>query len=337
MRTVPVLDLHADTPLLMARGYDFLRRHAPPLPAGALFGHLDLPRAREAGLAGQLFGLVTLPVLDRVKMRAALRQVEAVEETARRSGGTVRLVAQAQEVRSAHAAGVFAAMLSLEGIHAVDAARDRPGHGSVVEALLALLARGVRSVGLVHFTRNRAGCPGLLHGEDAGGLTSLGLEVVDALQGAGCLVDLAHLGDRGVNDVVARTRAPLVVSHCGLRAFRDTARNVPDQTIRAVAGTGGVVGIMYSRTFLGSADVERVVEEVRHLVQVGGEDVAALGSDFDGWVVPPRGLRDVLALPALVARLWDALGEKATRKVLGENALRVLEASPLRAGPWAAA
>ena len=169
---------------------------------------------------------------------------------------------------------------------------------------------------------------------EPGPLTPDGRALLKEMSHSGLILDLAHLSDRGVADVVARTRAPVIISHAGLRAFRHTARNPDDATVRAVARTGGVIGIMYSRTFLGSRELSRVVEELVHLVNVGGEDVAALGSDFDGWVVPPRGLRDVTGLPGLVARVWDALGERVTRKVLGENALRVLDAVPLRVGRW---
>ncbi|MEW5847582.1 MAG: membrane dipeptidase [Myxococcota bacterium] len=334
---VPVLDLHADTPLLMRRGYDFLSRHRPFVPGGALFGHVDLPRMRESGMTAQMFGLVTLPYLQRGLMKEAEKQIACVEEAVDRSAGALRMVANAEELREAHARGQKAVLLSLEGIQAVDRPQDRPGHVDVLEALSTLCHRGVRSVGLVHFTRNSAATPGLASGDATTSLTPLGFRIIEALEQWGCLVDLAHLNRRGFLDAARHMKSPPIVSHTGLLAFRDLKRNIDNEQIRAVADKGGVVGIMYSRQFLGSADMERVVEEFKHLLNVGGEDALALGSDFDGAVIPPRGLDDICALPRLTAALWNALGERATRKLLGENFLRVLQSTPLRVGRWAGA
>jgi membrane dipeptidase len=107
-------------------------------------------------------------------------------------------------------------------------------------------------------------------------------------------------------------------------------RNVADGLIRAVADRGGVVGIMFHRGFLtrpgrraAAADVAR---HVAHVVNVGGEDCAAIGSDFDGMIVPPADLNSVQALPTLVAAMLDTgLDRPVVIKVLGANYLRLLE------------
>jgi membrane dipeptidase len=285
----------------------------------------------SAGMTAQVFGLVTLPHLQRGLMQEALKQISCVEEAVARSSGRLALVTSAQEVLNAKVCGQKVVLLSLEGIQAVDQPRDRLGYADPIAALRVLCARKVRSVGLVHFSRNSAATPGLGKGANAhAGLTPLGHQMVDALEDWGVLIDLAHLSKAGFLDVCARARNPPIVSHTGLQHFYPLGRNIDDEQIRAVAKAGGVIGIMYSRQFLGSAELKRVVEEFVHLHNVGGEDVLALGSDFDGFVIPPRGLSDVRGLPVLTAALWDALGERATRKLLGENVLRVLEAVPVR-------
>jgi membrane dipeptidase len=106
-------------------------------------------------------------------------------------------------------------------------------------------------------------------------------------------------------------------------------RNLDDAQIRAVADSGGVVGIMFHSGFLGdslfSGRARRVVDHIAHVVRVAGEDYVALGSDFDGAIVPPRDLSSVLELPRLVELMLErGLGPDTIQKILGGNFLRVL-------------
>ncbi len=120
---------------------------------------------------------------------------------------------------------------------------------------------------------------------------------------------------------------PAIVSHTGVRAVHDVWRNVDDDQVRAIADTGGVVGIMYHAGFLGESSAEAVVRHLEHVVDVGGEDCAALGSDWDGFIVTPRDMRTVLELPVLVAAM-RARGFSPDRiaKIAGANYLRAVEA-----------
>jgi membrane dipeptidase len=116
------------------------------------------------------------------------------------------------------------------------------------------------------------------------------------------------------------------VSHTGASAVHPHWRNIDDEQIRAVARTGGCVGVIYSRSFLGSEHLEGVCEHLVHLLEVGGEDLPALGSDWDGFVTPPAGLEDASQLPNLTAALLGrGLEQRVVAKMLGGNALRVLE------------
>ncbi|MGH9040525.1 MAG: dipeptidase, partial [Acidimicrobiia bacterium] len=165
------------------------------------------------------------------------------------------------------------------------------------------------------------------------GLTGLGRDYVAALNEARVLVDLAHISRPGFWDALDAhdPDLPPVVSHTGVCGVRPSWRNLDDEQIRAVADRGGVVGVMFHRGFLGRppwrVTAGAVVAHLDHLIAVGGEGVAALGSDFDGMIVPPRGLRTVLGLPALVDRMLGAgFSEDRVARVLGANYLRVTEA-----------
>jgi membrane dipeptidase len=120
-----------------------------------------------------------------------------------------------------------------------------------------------------------------------------------------------------------------MVSHTGVLGVHEHWRNIDDEQIRAVANNGGCIGIIFSRRYLGSASIESVVDHIKHVIDVAGEDVPALGSDFDGFVVPPVGLEDIAAMPNLtVALSRRGIGNRVLEKILGGNVLRVLDAVP---------
>ena len=84
--------------------------------------------------------------------------------------------------------------------------------------------------------------------------------------------------------------------------------------------------MIFSRRFLGTDDLDGVCAHLEHVIAVGGEDVPALGSDYDGMVTPPEGLEDCARLPNLTAALLRrGVPARQVLKLLGENALRVLE------------
>jgi len=99
--------------------------------------------------------------------------------------------------------------------------------------------------------------------------------------------------------------------------------------VRAIAKSGGVVGVMYQSSFLGdpifSGRAESIVRHLEHIANVAGEEVPALGSDWDGAIVPPRDLRTCLELPRLVQIMLDrGWREEQVMRVLSQNFLRAL-------------
>src|SRR4051812_34279513 len=117
----PAIDLHADT-LMWSRwiGYDLHKRHEPPLPFAALGGHVDLPRMRDGGMGAQFFGLVSLPLADRPRgMRRTVTE-QIAELDAQLRPGALRLVRTADEIAQANRDGALAALLGIEGAHALE-------------------------------------------------------------------------------------------------------------------------------------------------------------------------------------------------------------------------
>jgi membrane dipeptidase len=322
------IDLHADTTKLMARGYDFYKRHQGSAVLRRYAGHVDLPRMREGNLRGQFFAMWTFPTPEAGCAAEIHRQIDALEQTIQAGEGLVMCRAAA-DVRAASAADKFSALLGIEGGHGL----ERGSPEEVVGRLEAFARRGVRYLGLAHFSRNALCDPAMGWRASASrGLTALGCEVVDACVRLGVLVDLAHINRRGFFDVIARHRGPHLVTHTGVVGVTPHWRNIDDEQIRAVADSGGVIGVIFAPRFLGRDGLDGVVAHLTHLLRIAGEDAVAIGSDWDGFVRPAQGLEDPSALPNLTEALLRS-GQSAgtVHKILGENVLRLLAAVPPRA------
>ena len=316
----PPIDLHADT-LMWSRwtGYDLHKAHEPPLPFAALGGHVDLPRMREGGMSAQFFGLVSLPLADRMKGMAKVvhEQIDALEQQIARKPDSLRLVRKAGEIASAVACGAVGALLGIEGAHALEGNLDN---------VAVFARRGVRYIGLLHFSANEAGYPAYGKGRSDGeGLTRWGHDLVTASEDHGVLVDLSHVNKQGFLDACHVARKPPIVSHTGVLGAFDHWRNIDDAQLRAVADKGGVVGVIFCPRFVGGDGLEPVIKHLKHIVDVVGEDAPALGSDWDGFIVPTRPLKDPRGLPLLTdAMLAAGFSRSAIGKILHDNVMRVL-------------
>lgn len=320
---VHVMDLHADTAKLMDKlGYDLAARHERPMPKVVNYiGHVDLPRMREGGMAGQFFSFWTTPYPERGCARAVEAQLDALDVAMEKHPGELAWTRTGADVRAAKAAGRLAALGGIEGGQALEGRLD---------TIEAFSRRGVRYLGLLHFSANAIGRPAKGRGSDPGeGLTGFGRDVIRECERCGVIVDLAHINRRGFMEALELSTVPAMVSHTGVLGVHEHWRNIDDEQIRAVADRGGCIGIIFARKYLGSASIDAVVDHILHVIDVAGEDVPALGSDFDGFVVPPEGLEDIAAMPNLtVALSRRGVPVRTLEKILGGNVLRVLDAVP---------
>jgi membrane dipeptidase len=314
----PAIDLHADTLMWGSwLGYDLLKRHEPPLPKKALLGHVDVPRLREGGVGAQFFGLVSLPVLRRMPglSQTISSQIDVLDQTLAR-GSDLRLCRTAAEVEAAQKQGSVAALLGIEGAHSLEGNLDN---------LERFAKRGVRYLGLLHFSENEAGFPAYGRGARDEGLTAWGRELVERCEAADVIVDLAHINRRGFLDACAIAKKPPIVSHTGVLGAFEHWRNIDDAQLRAIADLGGCVGVIFCPRYLGGDGIDAVVKHVKHILDVVGEDVPALGSDWDGFIVPTRELADPTGLPLLTGALLEAgIPERTIAKLLRDNVMRVL-------------
>ncbi len=136
------------------------------------------------------------------------------------------------------------------------------------------------------------------------------------------LIDLAHASPATLSDVTSITSKPVIVSHTGVRGTCNNNRNLSDNELRAVARTGGVVGIGYWETAVCGRDASAIARAIRYAVGVVGVEHVALGSDFDGATTMPF---DVTGVPLITDALRKmGLTEHDISLIMGENVVRGL-------------
>lgn len=313
---------------------------------GTSAGHIDIPRAKAGGLAGGLCAiyipnakplaldppdargryanalsspLERLPSLDIAVAKAAI----ALKLD---RAGAWKLCRSTADIRKAMADGVFAAVLHMEGCEPI---------GADLAALELFYAAGLRTLGPVWSRHNifGHGVPFAYpaHPDTGPGLTDAGKALVRECNRLGILIDLSHITEKGFWDVVALSDQPPVASHSNAHALTPVARNLTDKQLDAIGERKGLAGLNFAVTMLrsdgrelGETPLDDMVRHIDHMVERAGIDCVAIGSDFDGAMVP-REIESAAGLQNLVAALRKAgYGDAELAKICRENWLRVL-------------
>ncbi len=348
MNTIPVIVGHQDTLLSLylperGQGRDFFVRSE--------IGHLDLPRAREGGIAGGFFAVFvprdsSLPGVDfemvaveqgylvrladpldyTYATRTAMAMVHLLFRLEAQGQGQLKVVHNVAELEQCIQTGVHAAILHFEGAEAIDAD---------LNALDVFYRAGLRSLGPV-WSRSNIFAHGVPfchpHTPDTGpGLTEAGKALVKGCNELGILVDLSHLNEQGFWDVARLSTAPLVATHSNVHALCQSTRNLTDKQLAAIKETGGLVGLNFSVADLWEdasrepqLPLETLLRHLDYLVEHLGSDGVALGTDFDGTTVPAT-IGDATGIAGLMEQLRaHGYDDVMLEKIGYKNWLRIL-------------
>jgi microsomal dipeptidase-like Zn-dependent dipeptidase len=326
-----VADLHADS-LLWNR--DLLEKSE--------IGQVDVPRLLEGNVALQAFTVVTktpenlnieqnddktdniywLALAQRQPLenlssltKRATWQAARLHEYAARSGGKLVIIKTKKDLQNflekRKTEKIVGGFLGIEGAHALD---------GKIENVDVLFEAGFRMMSPSHFFDNDIG--GSAHGTQKYGLTDKGREMIRRMEAKGMLVDLAHASPQTIDDVLAIAVKPVVVSHTGVRGTCDNRRNLSDEQLRAIAKTGGVIGIGFWDTAVCGESAPAIARAIRYAANLIGAEHVALGSDFDGAVkVPFDTSGEALITEAL---LNENFSEDEIARIMGGNVVRLL-------------
>ncbi len=272
----------------------------------------------EAAGVNAIVEAVWIPRADPDPRGTAVGKLRRLRSAVQASHGAAAIVTGPDQLERVVREGRIAVVLALEG--------GTP----LVEGeatLRELRSLGLSMVGLT-WTESSAWADSCAEPREgaAGGLTEGGRELVRVANDLGLMLDVSHMSDRATAETLEVSRAPVIASHSNARALCDVPRNLSDDLLRRIAADGGLVGAMFHGPFVdceGPADRADVVAQVVGLVERAGAGHVGLGSDYDGKIKVPEGLRTIRDFAVLEADLGEAgLTSEQVRLVMGDSFLR---------------
>lgn len=359
-RSAILIDTHNDVTSRTVEGFD--------IGIGDGKGHTDVPRLRKGGVGATFFAVYIGAGYAR-NNRSAHRTLEMIDTVRRdiveRHPNDFRLATSAADIETAHREGKIAALMGIEGGHAIE---------DSLRLLRDFYELGIRYMTLTHNNTNdwadSSGDQDDPNVKHHNGLTPFGREVVHEMNRLGMMVDISHVSDKTFWDVIETSRVPVFASHSSSRALANIPRNMTDEMIAALAKKGGVVQLNFGCDFVSQryateaapvwakvkqlmaspgwedkteaekekaidavsqkiapATLSDVVAQIEHIRDVGGIGAVGIGSDFDGVQCTPAGLEDVSKFPNLTRALLErGFSPGDIRNIYGGNLLRVMRA-----------
>jgi len=302
-----IVDLHCDTiSHLSSSGGSLLHNEA----------QYDLERAQAANLCLQFFALFTKPADSNIALRNILKQTEKFLHEMESFPDSCYHLTSSKELQEPSNLNRLACILHLEGAECL---------GDDIEILYLLHRWGLRSLGLTWNNRNLL-ADGAGEGQNAGGLSRKGREVVTEMGKMGIMLDLSHISKKSFYDALELYTPPALVTHANVQALCPHWRNLDDNQLRELANHGGIVGITQVADFVkeGHASLNDMIDHIAYIADLIGVEHVALGSDFDGadnMVIP--NVEGYAALPEIL--LGRGFTQHETRLICSENALGVIK------------
>ncbi|KAI2662249.1 Dipeptidase 1 [Labeo rohita] len=255
-------------------------------------------------------------------VRQTLEQIDVVHRMCQKYPDVFKFAASSQDIMDAFEQNKTASLIGVEGGHSID---------SSLGTLRTMYHLGVRYLTLTHSCTTPwvdnwlvdTGSEPEVHG----GLSEFGKQVVREMNRIGMLIDLSHVSEKVMNQVLDISEAPIIFSHSSAYSICNHKRNVPDDVLLRVREKQGIVMINFYNDYVtcqDAANISDVADHFDHIKKVADASIIGFGGDYDGVPRVPDGLEDVSKYPDLVAELlrrkWT---EDEIRDALGRNLLRV--------------
>lgn len=321
------IDMHCDA--LMA---EMIKNGANASLYDCPGGMVDFKRLKKGGALAQFFAVFIVPEygykdwfgMEKIPVEEYVKgSIRIFKESIKAHPEMVAQAVSVADILENEKKGLISAVLTLEDCSILN---------SELANIDKLYNEGIRVMGLTWNDRNCIGSPNSKDPEIMKeGLTAFGKEAVCAMQEKGIIVDVSHLSDGGFFDVADLAKKPFVATHSNCRALCPHQRNMTDDMIRILAEHGGVSGINFGPEFLNedvtnpNSTTERMIAMMKHMKNIGGIDMVAIGTDFDG-IGGNREVADASEMPKLIDAMEKA-GFTGTEidKITRENVLRVMK------------
>ena len=318
------IDLHADTLMHTSlTGVDSLMHNSQT--------HLDIQRLSEGGAMAQFLAVFMLnEAIIKKQNRPIISDKEYIDqlynhlqESIEKYNNSIQLATNYETLESNQMANNISIFLTLE---------DGRPIGEDLTRLENLYEMGFRLVTLTWNKENSIGYPNSFDKNDMRkGLKKFGFEVIELMNSLGMVIDVSHLSDGGFYDVIETSNKPIIASHSNARAISPHPRNLSDDMIKKIAESGGVIGLNFFGKFLNKditqnqSTIKVMIEHLDHIRNIGGAEVLALGTDFDG-MSGELEIDGPDKMNLLFDALWHSGWDYGTIEKFGfQNAMRVIK------------
>ena len=313
-----------------------------------------------------LYPKVRKRVFDPTYFDATNAMMNSMEEEVDKYGGKFKFVKSLKELEKSIVDGDIAMIHSIEGAHSLNGelAKKRVGESTAITPLIEneiltnlehFYNRGVAYLTLAHFYDNHVAPPvfpypeygikksnwkHLMAGWDMNkGLTSIGKKVVQSMKDMGMIIDITHCTPRARQDVykiVGNDLSRVIASHIGAFSINPDPLNLQDWEIKWLADHNCLIGIIFMNYWLSPIDsglgLKHIERTIDHIINIAGDEVLAIGTDFDGFTDPPDEITDISELPRLTRHLsclksgidTDKYSPDTIKNILGRNSLKFI-------------
>ena len=298
------IDTHADT----------ITRALLPHNNANLFRnklHIDFERLHEFGAPVQVFALWCADryVADAFEYTNSL--IDFFESEVAKHSDIIEIALTLEDLERNYRNNKISAILSIEGGEALMGDLENVRH---------FYDRGVRIMSLTWNRENELG-----YGQATGsgkGLKPFGIEVLKKMEELEMILDISHINEAGFWDAHRFTTKPYMASHSNAYSVTPHDRNLKDSQIEAMAGRGGIIGLVLYPLLLSqgsSADIGDMIAHVRHFIDIGAGNNLGLGGDLDGFGTMPKGFECVLSFRILEEAIAREYGEETSRRIMSGN------------------
>ena len=285
----PVVDGHNDVPeqLRSRFGNDFSKFDFHDMsPTSTQKGgkmHTDLARLRKGMVGGQFWSVwVSTDQSEVSAVREVTEQIDVVERLVAAYPKDLMLAKSADDIEAAFRQHRIASLIGMEGGHSI---------GSSLAVLRQMYRAGARYMTITH-SKNTPWADSATDAPKSGGLAPFGVAVVKEMNRLGMLVDISHVSEKTMMDVLDTTAAPVIFSHSGARAIDGHARNVPDTVLARLKTNGGIVMQVLLPDYVSEEvrqwEAAKAAEEARSSTLFKGDPAGAAGAVADWIAAHPR-------------------------------------------------
>lgn len=325
-----LIDLHADT--ITAMYYDinnwqheqeFILEN-PRLNLAKNNLHIDLDKLQQADSLAQFFvcwlNLKGCEKYNITPWDLFIKQYNALQTQLNKYPEQIKFVRNKKEMFDAKSQGKISAFTCIEEGACIDS----------LDKLAIAKDMGVQYITMVWNYETHIAIPAAI--DQTKGLKKFGFAMVEEMQNLDILVDVSHLSDQGVQDILSVSKKPIIASHSNTRELCSHRRNLTNESIIGIANNGGVIGVNCYPAFLDDHDpiikINNMVRHIRHIYNLAGENVIAIGNDFDGFhsKQPEKDeIKHIGDMPKLIdALIHNGFTHQQVEKFFSGNVIRIL-------------